>query len=342
MPLPFAFWKTLASELILKVKTDNTGTSNDDQFTIPLKSGETYDFSVDYDGQTTTHNTDSDLTLTFPSGAGTYDIEIKGDFPAIYFNNGGDRLKLLEVSNWGDVVWTTMDCAFYGCANMDITATDVPDTSAVTVFTRAWSNCESMTSFPAIDTSAGSNFSYTWYWCLALESFPTLDVSSGTNFLYTWRLCTGLTSFPKLDMSSAVNVQHTWRQCTGLISFPKLDMSSAVSVRYAWMQCTDLISFPEIDFPACAEFTGAWYGCSSLESFPTLDLSNMTDGTNMLLNTDIGVASWSALLVATEANNANNNVPWHGGNAQYNAAGATARAALIADHTWTITDGGPE
>ena len=85
------------------VKTDNTGTSNSDQFTIPLYSGETYNFTVTYDGQETTHSTDSDLTLTFPSGAGTYNVAITGTFPGLYFNNGGDKLKLTNVSSFGNV-----------------------------------------------------------------------------------------------------------------------------------------------------------------------------------------------------------------------------------------------
>ena len=115
------------SALILKVKTDNAGSSNDDQFTIPLKSGLTYNFTVtgDITGSPVSHSTDSDLTLTFPSGAGTYNIEIDGTFPAIYFNNGGDKLKLLEIVQWGTNTWETFEKSFYGCSNLTITAISV-------------------------------------------------------------------------------------------------------------------------------------------------------------------------------------------------------------------------
>ena len=51
--------------------------------------------------------------------------------------------------------------------------------------------------------------------------------------------------------------------------------------------------------------------------------------------------NYSDILVAFEAQAVLNNVPLHGGNSKYSAgAAATARAALIADHAWTITDGG--
>jgi len=49
---------------------------------------------------------------------------VPGGFPAIYFNGGGDRLKLMQISNWGAVTWDTMHAAFHGCNNLTITAAD--------------------------------------------------------------------------------------------------------------------------------------------------------------------------------------------------------------------------
>ena len=44
-----------------------------------------------------------------------------------------------------------------------------------------------------------------------------------------------------------------------------------------------------------------------------------------------------------EANNNNSSVTFHGGTAEYwSGDAATARAALIADHSWSFTDGGEE
>ena len=75
----------LPLELILTVKTDNVGTSNDDQFTLQVVEGAVaYNYDIEYDGQTLTGLTD-DVTLTFPSGIGTYDIIISGIFPKLFF-----------------------------------------------------------------------------------------------------------------------------------------------------------------------------------------------------------------------------------------------------------------
>ncbi|NAS14355.1 BspA family leucine-rich repeat surface protein [Poritiphilus flavus] len=50
----------------------------------------------------------------------------------IYFNNTGDKDKLLSVDQWGSISWSTMEGAFYGCSNLDVKATDTPNLSRVT------------------------------------------------------------------------------------------------------------------------------------------------------------------------------------------------------------------
>lgn len=55
----------------------------------------------------------------------------------------------------------------------------------------------------------------------------------------------------------------------------------------------------------------------------------------------LSTANYDPLLTGWEAQAVQNNVTFDGGNSKYSAgAPATARQALIDDHTWTITDGG--
>lgn len=109
------------------VKTDNAGTSNSDQFTLPATGTYTVDWG---DG-----NIDSSVTgaqtHTYAS-AGEYVIKVTGGLTAITFNDGGDRLKLLEIQAWGNVAWAIMSGACFGCANMQGTFTDTPNLSSVT------------------------------------------------------------------------------------------------------------------------------------------------------------------------------------------------------------------
>jgi hypothetical protein len=108
------------------VKTDNTGTSSSTQFTLPATG--TYD--VDW-GDGTVETKTGVATHTYAS-VGNYVIKVTGGLTAIEFNSGGDRLKLLEIQNWGDIAWSTMANAYFGCSNMQGTFTDAPDLSGVT------------------------------------------------------------------------------------------------------------------------------------------------------------------------------------------------------------------
>ena len=112
-------------------KTDNTGTSATNQITIPTNPSYTYNYNVDWgDGTTSTGLTTNTIhTYTTP---GTYTVKITGTFPSIYFANQLDKLKILQVKNWGSIKWSTMSAAFSGCSNLTITALDAPDLSNVT------------------------------------------------------------------------------------------------------------------------------------------------------------------------------------------------------------------
>lgn len=116
---------------VWNTENTSTGSSADNQITMPLWTGTAFDCIVYWGDGTSTvwDGTGSDIggdaTHTYDP-AGVYTIRIEGDFPEIYFNNSGDKLKILEVRNWGDIKWNTFWGAFFGCANLEITALDVP------------------------------------------------------------------------------------------------------------------------------------------------------------------------------------------------------------------------
>ena len=99
-------------------------TTIDETITIPTTEGG-YDYFVNWgDGETTAdHTGDATHTYTTP---GTYTVTIYGEFPRIYFNDAGDKLKILTVEQWGSRSWTSMESAFYGCANLTVPAIDAP------------------------------------------------------------------------------------------------------------------------------------------------------------------------------------------------------------------------
>ena len=124
------FWT--GNAFAFTVKTDNAGTSNDNQFTIPIAS-KVVNATIYWGDDSTTTLASSDgsqtaITHTY-SSAGTYNIYIlesatKG-FSKIKFNNGGDKLKMTNIANWGIIDFDVAN-TFFGCSNMTCTATDVP------------------------------------------------------------------------------------------------------------------------------------------------------------------------------------------------------------------------
>lgn len=270
-----------------QIKIDTTQTTNaTNTFILPLKTGENYNFTVEWgDGSSNIIS-----SASFPSNGfqhayavdGTYTLSIYenvvGGFPTIYFNNTGDRFGLLEIVAWGTNKWKSLDNSFYGCSNMDITATDghLANTKSVTSLQAAWNGCSSMTNFAMIDTSNVTNMSSAWFQCSSLTSFPQIDTSKVTNMDSTWYQNTSLTSFPALNTSNVLGFNSSWSGCSGLTSFPQIDTSGANSVDNGWYQCSSLTSFPMIDTSNVTNFNGAWSGCSGLTSFPQIDTSSGT------------------------------------------------------------------
>jgi surface protein len=118
------------------VDTTQTGTSAADQFTIPITSATPYDISTS-DGHSITGATGA-TTLTF-SAPGTYTVKITDSCEGWRFNNTGDKLKLLDISNWG-VYANTATNSFYGASNMTCSAVDKP-TGVHTTLNGAFGRC---------------------------------------------------------------------------------------------------------------------------------------------------------------------------------------------------------
>ncbi|MFS4493937.1 BspA family leucine-rich repeat surface protein [Maribacter sp. 2308TA10-17] len=112
-------------------KTDNPGTSTDNEITIPTFSGETYNYIVDWGDGTSDSGVTGDITHAYVS-PGEYQVSISGDFPRIAFNNNNDAKKIVAINQWGDIEWKSMDSAFVTCRNMQLLANDAPDLSKVT------------------------------------------------------------------------------------------------------------------------------------------------------------------------------------------------------------------
>jgi len=228
-------------------KTDNTGTSNNDQFTIPLYSGETYDFTVAYDGQETAQNTDSDLTLTFPSGAGTYDIVITGTFPGIFFNDGGDGDKLTKVDSFG-TSFTRLDAAFYGCGNCLTFCCAIPYNAGITSLSSTWKRCSSTTIFPNISALTDvTTLHSAWFSCSSALSFPSVSaLTDALSLTSAWRACSSATVFPDVStLTDVTSLDSAWFSCSSATSFPDVSaLTKVTTINLSWAGGTSCNTVP--------------------------------------------------------------------------------------------------
>ncbi|HOR41545.1 MAG TPA: BspA family leucine-rich repeat surface protein, partial [Paludibacteraceae bacterium] len=79
-----------------------------------------------------------------------YRVEIAGIFPQFYMNyNNTQPTQLRTITQWGIIPWRSMEYAFLGCSNLDITATDVPNLSNLTSLEYMFVDCSSLTGIDA-------------------------------------------------------------------------------------------------------------------------------------------------------------------------------------------------
>ena len=317
------------SPFIITVKTDNTGTSNNDQFTIPTTTG-TYLYDiVTSDGQTINGNT-GDTTITFPS-AGTYDIEITGDFPRIYFNNTRDKNKLVDIKQWGSIVWSSMVVAFQGCNSLTtVTATGSPDLSNVTDMNNMFQGCGNLITLDVStwDTSSTTNMDAIFFLCQDLTTLDVsnLDVSKVTTMDAMFGYCSSLTTLDVsgFDTSKVTIMSATFFGCNQLttLDVSNWNTSSTTNMGDMFGGCTSLttIDVSLWDVRVCTKFT-----------------SFMTSSPGMTTPIyDQTLINWSAQTLQT-----GEYIDF--GGSQYTLGGAAEAAHdVLTDppNNWVITDGG--
>ena len=252
---------------------------------LPISAGP----SVDW-GDGTVDNLN---THTYASG-GVKTVKIYGYVTGWAFNNGGDCLKITDVSDVGG--WRPSSEAFHGCSNLTWSATGPLNTKASS-FNQLFRGCTAFNGdVSEWDTSNIISLANTFKDCIVFnQDVSGWDTSSCASFAAVFRGCAALNpNIGGWDTSSATTMNSMVRD-----SLFNRDISG-------------------------------W------------DISGVTTMTNMMNGSAFSTTNYDLLLPAWEAQAVQNNVSFHAGSATYGAGTpATARAALIADHTWTITDGGP-
>jgi Mycoplasma protein of unknown function, DUF285 len=142
--------------------TDKFGDSDDNQITLPLVSNGSYNFIVNWgDGsEDTITQWDSVAKTHTYSNAGTYEVTITGQISGWAFGDDGDGEKIVEISNWGCLGFGDTSGHFFGCRNLTVRASDVPDLLETTSLEHSYRRCRSLAKVPSMnswDTSSITN-----------------------------------------------------------------------------------------------------------------------------------------------------------------------------------------
>lgn len=350
------FWT--GNAFAFTVKTDNAGTSNDDQFSIPF-SAKTLNCTIYWgDGTTSTFSTSdgtqTSVTHTY-SSAGEYNIYVlesatKG-FGKIRFNNGGDKLKMINIANWG-IFDFEISNTFMGCSNMTCTATDAPvyaadnnhlvgafrgctnfngaignwDISNCTSLERVFNNCTNFNQdLNSWNVSNVQNMKAIFDSCSSFNGNVTSwNVSSVTNFDSTFRNCTVFNqNIGSWNTSSVTNMSSMFNNALAFNqSIDSWNVSSVTTMNKMFNMTA----------------TNAYNQDMSSWDFEGLSDSNALF--RFIKGSSMSTTNYSALLIRWAAQDVVNSLTVDSGSIQYSSSAASARQSLIDDDSWTITDGG--
>ncbi len=269
-------------------------TGSDETVTIPAGNTGTYNATIDWgdesaDSTITTYN-DADLAHTY-ADAGTYDVTISGTFPWLYFNNGGDKLKLKEIKSWGDIGQTSLSGAFYGCSNMTCTATDTAGWSLVTNMSSTFRGCSLFNgAFGDADTSAVTTMYQMFYDCDAFNqslgsNFDTSAVTTMANMFYK---CSAFNQSlgSNFDTSAVTSMRAMFYDCDAFNQSlgSNFDTSAVTNMADMFYACDAFNQSlgSNFDTSAVTNMSGMFYQCTAFNqslgsNFDTSAVTNMAN-----------------------------------------------------------------
>lgn len=207
------------SAFISTWQSNQPGVSDSTSIQIPTYPGRTYNYDVDWnnDGIYDEFGITGDTTYNF-GAVGTYTIRIRGVFPGIYFNNEGDKDKIIDISQWGaEIQWKYMFKAFTGCSNLNISATDAPDLSETTSLVSTFRLCTAFNSnINHWDVSNIEDFYFTFSASPAFnQPLNDWDISSATNLTKTFQGCQSFNQpLDNWQVDSVRNFGGMFHDCT--------------------------------------------------------------------------------------------------------------------------------
>lgn len=329
---------------ITKWKTDNPGTSPNNQIIIPTNSTlGGYNYTVDWgDGSITQETGNAQHTYMIPD---TYTVKITGDFPAIAFNNQGDKEKILSIEQWGNNRWISMLSAFYGCVNLQGNFKDNPDLSNVIVATEMFRNASKFNSDISSWDVSNIFFMISMFNGASAFNQPigNWNVSNVRDMSFMFKKATAFNQpIENWDVREVTNMYAMFESATNFNQpIGTWNVENVIEMNFMFNEAS---SFNQVISTWNVSNVTVMIQMFRLASLFDQDLGNwnigsLTDATEMFLGITLSTPNYDSLLIGWNNQNVKSSVNFNGGLSRY-CLGDEARASLISNDGWTITDGG--
>ena len=241
--------------------------SDGDSITLPILSGYTYNFTVDWgDGNTDTITDFNDTAKSHTyATAGDYIVTISGTMPSWSFNNSGSQNEIIAVYSLGDMDWENLYAAFRACFNLEefysgegANTTNVTDLSYFLDSTIVMHTAD-------------------------LSTMDTSNVTSMRQMFYHTRLLTDL-NISNLDTTKVTNMREMFYRSDSLTSLdlshfytPQLADMHQMFTRMESLTSLDISNFNTTNVTSMYSLFYQMYSLTSLDlsSFDTSNVTNM-------------------------------------------------------------------
>jgi len=329
-PTPFvSTWNTTLT---------STGSSNNNQVTLPLLLDGTYNFTVNWGDGTIQNITtwDSPLKTHTYSTTGLKTISISGTIQGWEFLSSGDCKKITAISSWGplDMRATGSSGNFSGCSNLvTLPASGGPILPI---------NCSSL--FEGCSSLTGG----VWY---APYAFANFNTSSVTNMSYMFSGCSALIDqgMNSWNTSSVTNMSGMFQNATSFNSpLSGWNVSSVTNMSYMFAGATSFNQqITSWNTSNVNNMNSMFVGASLFnQNLASLNISSISNMSRMLYLSGMSQDNYHNLLIGWgtgAGRTARTNVPF-GVSQEFlstNSSVVTGRTYLQG-LGWTITDHGNE
>jgi len=348
-------------------KTDNNGSSNDNQVMIQTYPYSAYNYHIDWGDGSSNSGVTGDITHTY-SKIGTYSIKISGDFPRIQSNGyswsskiyEGDAEKLLSIDQWGTIKWESMHGAFSGCINMVGNFSDIPDLTNVTEMTNMFYRAElfnsdigdwdvsSVTRMYAMFNVARSFNQDISQWNVSQVTDMGYMFGSADYFnqnISNWDVS------KVTDMSGMFNGADFFNQDIGQWNVSSVtQMENMFGGASSFNQDISSWDVSKVEnmksmFNYAKSFNqdlGDW-DISSVKTITTeYEYSSSKGMDKMFQSVTLSTTNYNSILNSWSSQIPNKGIELHGGNSKYSSSAEAGRNRLLNEYGWIIRDGGKE